>query len=187
MPRSPSPITLASAVAVALAVVLSVPLAARQITPTAQETEESQATDLLAVARLPALPDDATARLLRYTLAPGDPLGLPARGPALVYVERGTLGVAEGMGLSYVSSGPEGGDGTTVPSDRETLVGAETGVYAEDGNLGPLRNAGDDDLVLLVLLFVPPLDPDEYASESEEITAVAAGDAPGRPTPSPNP
>ena len=130
---------------------------------------------------LPALPAGASVGLQRLTFEAGGHLEVPYQGPTLFYVERGTLGLGpEARHLAYIVSGDADG-GRSAPRigrNDETRVTRGVAVYAEDGDLGPVRNAGDDPLVVLALLVVPAPGPGEYETASEEMTAVAAENPP---------
>lgn len=113
-------------------------------------------TDLTETGPLPALPAGATAGLRRITLAPGEALAIKYAGPTLYYVEQGTLGVEpDQRQLRLVRvDGAAGTDDLAIAPDGEVPAGI--GVYAADGDLGPTRNMGDGDLVILALLIAPP-------------------------------
>jgi hypothetical protein len=112
-------------------------------------------TDLTETGPLPGIPAGATAALRRITIEPGDVLDIGYLGPTLYYVEQGTLVVdAAHRRLAFVGSDSAGGK-RGISIGRRGEVPAGVGVYAADGDLGPARNAGSDDLVILALLIVP--------------------------------
>ncbi|HEU0114372.1 MAG TPA: hypothetical protein VFQ80_06840, partial [Thermomicrobiales bacterium] len=138
-------------------------------------------TDLTETGPLPAIPAGASAGLRRITLAPGEALDIGYVGPTLYYVEQGTLGVdPEHHRLAFVGSDSTGGK-HSIDIGRHGEVPAGIGVYTADGNLGPTRNAGDEDLVILALLIVPPSDAIERVSGEATMAATpAAADRPPR-------
>ena len=127
---------------------------------------------------LPRLEAGATVGVQRLTFEIGGHLDLPYQGPTLFYVERGTLGLpADGRRRLAFPAGGDASRGRPLPPtavDGEIRLTTGQGVSAEDGDLGPVRNAGDGPLVVLALLVVPAPGPGEYESESAETTAVPA-------------
>ena len=126
-----------------------------------------------------------SAELVRYSLEPGGHFSCPFPGPALLYVESGALELVSAGGDVTVAqvAGPRQ---TTNGVRSVTLLGPSFGtaskqftlrpgdyVYAGDGELGPVRNAGDERLELVALLLLPVGRGD---SEAGEATAVPAGE-----------
>jgi hypothetical protein len=104
---------------------------------------------------LPEVPSGATAVLRRITLAPGATLDVTYHGPVLYYVEQGTLGVdMKNRRLAIVQSCGANDCGTRI-NERRGEIQTGLGVYAADGDLGPTRNVGDQDLIVTALLIVP--------------------------------
>ncbi|HET7093973.1 MAG TPA: hypothetical protein VFI22_10855, partial [Thermomicrobiales bacterium] len=133
-------------------------------------------TDLFQTGPLPAIPAGAIAGLRRITLAPGESLDIGYLGPTLYYVVQGTLGVdLEHHRLAFVGSDSTGGK-RGIDIGRNGEVPAGIGVYAADGNLGPTRNVGDGDLVILALLIAPQPRGDAIEQASGGMTVVATPD-----------
>jgi hypothetical protein len=129
-------------------------------------------TDLTETGPLPAIPAGATAALRRIVIAPDETIDITYLGPTLYYVVHGTLGVEPDRPLRFVRLDGAPGRGG-MPIGRNGEVPAGIGVYAVDGDLGPTRNAGDDDLVILALLIVPQPSGGAIEQASGEATAVA--------------
>lgn len=150
-------------VGVVVAGALAIP--ARQ---TLSEVPEGIQTELLAAApELPFGPGESAAFLLRYRYAPGAQLEVPYVGSVLIAVESGTLsldGVGNEVSVLYpadVTEQPLTGMriskrqvGEALPVGSSAEIGTGGTVYALTGEVGSTRNAGEEPLVLLVVLFV---------------------------------
>lgn len=142
------------------------------------ELPEGIGIEWLAVApELPFRPKETGAFLQRHTYAPGAQLELPFVGPVLMYIESGTLTldrVGNEVAVVYpakIVEQPLTGNQLAKLQESEALpvgshaeVGAGGSVYAMTGEVGPTRNAGDDALVLTVVLFVSEARPDDVTS-----------------------
>jgi hypothetical protein len=142
-------------------------------------------TRLVTVERLAATPplpfavEPTTASLERIVIAPGASSETTFNGPVLLYIEEGALKVDwDRHKLGIVQTG----DQIAIRGEqriRKGTIPSGYGVYSADGQPGPLVNAGDTNLKMLAVLFVPqPL----YESEGETMSATA-----GPPTESPTP
>ncbi len=136
---------------------------------------------------LPFRPRPEMATLERYTYQAGVDLDRPYVGPVLVYVERGALTLdAVGPAVSIMEPQEvvkEPLTGSTISSRQSGKVlasGSPASIhvggsaYAEDGDLGPTRNASIEPLVLLVVTFV-------VGPGSEDLTEIPAEPAPKQP------
>ncbi len=103
---------------------------------------------------LPFGPPPTSAEMQRITFEPGVTLALRYQGPVLYYVERGTLGL-DLDGRQLVFTGVGQGEPFGVQEGQEIQLSVGQAVYAEDGDLGPVRNARSEPLVILALVIVP--------------------------------
>lgn len=128
---------------------------------------------------LPLGPPPTSAEMQRITFEPGATLALPYHGPVLYYVERGTLGLdLDGRQLTFTGVGQ--GEPFGVQEGREIQLSVGQAVYAEDGDLGPVRNAGSEPLVILALVMVPePAGVGESETVEEVAIPVPATPSPG--------
>jgi hypothetical protein len=134
--------------------------ASQETTPPAYfELPAGLVTDSLAAAPTVRFAADTSVRasMVRYTYEPGVEFELEYHGPVLYVVEQGKLGLPDVNGL-VLSSTWEEGDPTPGPmpvmeGDEYILLPGHS-VFAGDGRLGPTRNAGDEQLVVLALLIV---------------------------------
>jgi hypothetical protein len=125
-------------------------------------------------------PSDSPIRLslVRYTFAPGESAELSTNGAVIFYIDQGELGITSqkdqllillpaasmvGSPIQYLG----------VAAGKETLVQAGHSVYAEDGQLGLTRSAGNEELIVLAIFLAPT---------QGEVTSFIAGTA---ATPSP--
>jgi hypothetical protein len=125
---------------------------------------------LAATPPLPFAPEPTTATLEQIVIAPGASSETVFSGPVLLYIEEGTLMVDwDRHRLGIVQTGDQKAI-RGEPKIRKGTIPAGFGVYSADGKPGPLLNAGDTNLKMLAVLFVPqPL----YESEAETISATA--------------
>jgi hypothetical protein len=130
---------------------------------------------------LPPFTASTTASMQRLIYEPGATLDLDFPGPALYYVERGSLSFHfDGERLSIVYP-PEGRNSGRVEifEDAESRVTIGYAVYAADGALGATLNSGDAPLVVLALLLAPQPSDAEVGVDTTEATAVASPDLGG--------
>jgi hypothetical protein len=165
----------------AIIVVLGVAVKSGQAMPLSAQIESRAVTveHLASTLPLPFAPEPTTAGLERIAVAPGASLDFVFAGPVLFYIEQGTLHVdTERHQLAIVQTG----DQKMIRGDQKVRRGtipAGFGVYSADGNPGAMQNVGDENLIMLAVLFVPQPTDDEGA-ETYEATAVAP-----RATPAP--
>jgi hypothetical protein len=122
--------------------------------------------------------------LSRYTLQPGAMLDLVAllgygyAGPVQYYVEQGvmTITVTPESHFGYtMTHAPD----LRIPSEGEAEIPERAAVYAPTGEIGPVRNNGDEPLVILVIAIVPDSIYEENgSSDYEEVTGVPASPTP---------
>jgi hypothetical protein len=95
----------------------------------------------------------------------------------LYHVERGVLGFwIDGRRLVTIETGSsdhgQARNRGHIRHGRENTIEADVVLYGEDRLLGPIRNAGSDQLVVLALLVVPEPGLGEIDSGGREATAV---------------
>ena len=171
--------------------VLMVPLSAAQEshspTPTAlpgrgpREIAEGVVWEpILSTPRSPNDEVDVTVGLSRYTLQPGAVLDLVAllgygfAGPVEFYVEHGVMTLTAKRDNPFVYMNNHAPD-LRVPSEGDVDVPVLASVYVPNGEIGPVRNNGDEPLVILVIAIVPDSvyesGPSDYGEESISVVA----------------
>ena len=116
--------------------------------------------------------------LQRITFEPGGLLHLPYVGPTLFHVESGLLEYQPaGRRLSFIATGNEAGTrGLRLGKGEAVQLRPGVALYAEDGDLGPIRNAGPEPLVVLALIVVS--EPAHQIAESVETAPIPAAPTP---------
>lgn len=126
---------------------------------------------------------DVSVGLSRYTLQPGAVLDLVAllgygfAGPVQFYVEQGVMTVTAAPGDGFVYSTTHVPD-FRAPREGDVEVPARAAVYAPTGEIGPVRNEGDEVLVMLAIAIVPDSIYDVTAEEFAELTGATGSPAP---------
>jgi hypothetical protein len=125
-------------------------------------------------------PSDSPTRLslVRYDYAPGETAELSTSGAVIYYVDQGELGITSQKNQLLILLPAAAMVGSPiqylgVTAGKETLVQAGQSVYAEDGQLGLTRSAGNEELIVLAIFLAPT---------QGEVTSFIAGTA---ATPSP--
>jgi hypothetical protein len=137
---------------IVIAVVVSGALAG----PLAAQVEMDGVTieDLAQTLPLPVTEAPTTATLQRIVMVPGATLERDYHGPVLFYVERGTLLVdPDRHRLAIIQSGDD--SGRVDRGIGRGKIPAGYGIYSVDGSPGRMQNSGDEELVMLAVLFVP--------------------------------
>jgi hypothetical protein len=109
-------------------------------------------------------PTDSPTRLtlVRYTYAPGESAELSTNGAVIYYIDQGELSITSQVDDSLILLPAASMVGSpiqylSVAVGQETMVQAGHSVYAEDGQLGLTRSAGNEELVVLAIFLAPTL------------------------------